>query len=96
MENIPIEISDIARKKLSEIFMHSDIPEDMCCKIVAEANGCSDVDYQLAFDYPTDMDGIYEVDDLTIAIPNHQLIHFFGVKLDFKHEGETTGFMFFK
>lgn len=94
MKVMPIEISSSAIQKLKEIIVQQNLPSNMCCKLVAVANGCSDVNYQIAFDIPKETDAVYQKESVPFAIPKTQSLHFFGKKLDFKVEGEPNGFMF--
>jgi iron-sulfur cluster assembly protein len=91
-----IQVTDIAKKKVSEL-MHEegfDVNKDFV-RVGVKSGGCSGLSYDLNFDKDEqENDKVFEHNDIKIIVDKKSFLYLVGTILDFSGGLNGTGFVF--
>lgn len=93
---LPVRISEKAFEEISLIKKNKSIPEEYGLRLIADASGCSEVNFRIGFDKENEGDDVYELNEIKVYIKKKDFMYLLGVTLDFVETGETQGFTFSK
>ncbi len=93
-KKLPLSISEKAYDKIIEIRKDKGIPDDYCLRLGVKSAGCGVASFVIGFDFPTEKDEIYPLEDFKVVIEKIQLLYLAGKKVDFDQVEGETGFVF--
>ncbi|MEQ9307295.1 MAG: iron-sulfur cluster biosynthesis family protein, partial [Marinoscillum sp.] len=71
--NVPIQITDKARKEIKDIMTNKNIPAGYGLRVGVKGGGCG-VSFVLGFDKQKDQDQAYLIDDIPIYIQKREMM----------------------
>tara|TARA_R110002124_G_scaffold183735_9_gene351255 strand:- start:35259 stop:35594 length:336 start_codon:yes stop_codon:yes gene_type:complete len=92
-----ITISDRAIKRIEEIRIQQNVPNDTFLKVGVVSGGCSGLTYDLDFDSdaePQDNDKVFELNGMKVLVDMRSFLYLAGTELDYTDGLEGEGFHF--
>ena len=93
---LPVKISNRALEEILLIKNNKGIPVEYGLRLIADASGCSEVNFRIGFDKCAEDDDEYEIAGFKVYIKKKDFMYLLGVSLDYLETGETQGFTFVK
>lgn len=93
-KKMPLSISEKAYNRILEIRKDKDIAADYCLRLGVKSAGCGIASYVIGFDFPTEKDEEYVLEDFKVIIEKIQLMYLAGKKVDFDVVDGEAGFVF--
>ena len=90
----PIAITDTAYKKILEIKAQKQITKDYLLRVGVKSAGCGIVSYIIGFDYASEKDDVFELENLKIIIEKMQVMYLAGKSVDYSEANGEIGFIF--
>lgn len=91
--NVPIQITDKARKEIKDIMTNKNIPAGYGLRVGVKGGGCG-VSFVLGFDKQKDQDQAYLIGDIPIYIQKREMMFLVGKQVDFYEGSDARGFVF--
>lgn len=91
--NVPVEITEKARKEIRHIMQNKNIPEGYGLRVGVKGGGCG-VSFVLGFDKEKENDQKYLVEDIPVFIQKRELMFLIGKEVDFYEGADARGFVF--
>ncbi len=91
--NVPVQITEKARKEIKDIINNKKIPEGYGLRVGVKGGGCG-VSFILGFDKQKDSDQSYDVDGIPVYIQKREMMFLIGKEVDFYEGSDARGFVF--
>jgi len=91
---IPVTISELAQKEISDIFNSKKVPLNYGLRITVNGGGCSGVNHKIGFDQKNENDLIYTDYGFEVIIAKKDLMYLIGKKISFVETKDRKGFVF--
>ncbi len=93
-KELPVTITDAAKKEIISIRKHKSIAEEYHLRLGVKSAGCGVASFMIGFDHANEKDEQYALDGLTVVIEKMQLMYLAGKAVDYGESDGKTGFIF--